>query len=168
MWSGILRGVLISVLFGFVLFVLIPVHVPRPAFIPGFAPPPDMWPRTVSIAGIVLGLIVAVLAWAGPVARPAPNPEKQPAEPVGLPVLIGRFALVVLAFGLFIMLVPRIGFVLAAILLTAAAILLTGERQRLVWGTIVAVALPIVLALFFNSALGTQFPKGPFSALLGF
>lgn len=168
MWSGILRGVLVSVLFGIVLFVLIPVHVPRPAFIPGFAPPPDMWPRTVSIAGIVLGLIVAVLAWAGPVARSVPDPEKQPAGAVGLPVLVGRFALVVLAFALFVVLVPLIGFVLAAILLTATAILLTGERRRLVWGAIVAVALPVALALFFNSALGTQFPKGPFSAFLGF
>lgn len=38
---GMTRGLLITALFGIVLFVLIPVYVPRPSFIPGFAPPPD-------------------------------------------------------------------------------------------------------------------------------
>ncbi|WP_289042598.1 tripartite tricarboxylate transporter TctB family protein [uncultured Aliiroseovarius sp.] len=165
---GILRGLLVSLFFAIVLVVLIPVHVPRPAFIPGFAPPPDMWPRTVSIIGIILGLIVALLAWTTPAARVVADPEKQTAEPTAMTILLGRFAMTLVAFAAFVYLVPIIGFVLAAIILTASAILLTGERRRLFWGVIVAVVLPVGLSLFFTSALGTQFPKGQFLTLLGF
>ncbi|MFX0543338.1 tripartite tricarboxylate transporter TctB family protein [Roseovarius sp. S4756] len=167
MWTGILRGLSVSAFFAIVLFVLIPVHVPRPAFIPGFAPPPDMWPRTISIVGILLGLIVAVMAWTSRVARPVPDPEKQAAGGAGPAILLGRFAISLVAFAAFILLVPLIGFVLSAILLTAAAIVLAGERRRLVWAIVVAVILPICLSLFFNSALGTQFPKGQYLSLPG-
>ena len=168
MWTGVLRGLIVSVFFAIVLFVVIPVHVPRPAFIPGFAPPPDMWPRTVSVVGIALGLIVAFLAWSGPVARIVPDPEKQTAEPTATSVLLGRFVMVLVAFSAFVRLVPVIGFVLATILLTGSAIWLAGERRRMFWGAAIAVILPIGLSLFFTSALGTQFPKSQILTLPGF
>src|SRR5690625_4684658 len=62
-YMGMTRGLLITALFGIVLFVLIPVYVPRPRFIPGFAPPPDMWPQTVSIIGLLLGLLLLWLSF---------------------------------------------------------------------------------------------------------
>lgn len=168
MWIGVLRGLIVSAFFAIVLFVLIPIHVPRPAFIPGFAPPPDMWPRTVSVVGILLGLIVAFLAWSGPVARVVHDPEKQPATPTEKSVLLYRFVLVLIAFSIFILLVPMIGFVLASIFLTGSAILMTGERRRMFWGVVVAVIFPVGLSLLFNSALGTQFPEGQLLTLPGF
>ena len=61
MTKPVLRGVLVVAFFALCAFYLIPVYVPRPAFIPGFAPPPDMWPRTVSLIGILLGLVVCLL-----------------------------------------------------------------------------------------------------------
>lgn len=50
-------GGIIAILFFAAILVVIPSYVPRPAFIPGFAPPPDMWPRTVSWVGLLLGVL---------------------------------------------------------------------------------------------------------------
>ena len=58
----VLRGLIIVAFFALTAFVLVPAFVPRPAFIPGFAPPPDMWPRTVSLAGIALGALALLFA----------------------------------------------------------------------------------------------------------
>lgn len=95
-----MRGLGVAAFFAIVLTVMIPAYVPRPAFIPGFAPPPDMWPRTVCIIGIVLGLILALMAWLSRVARVVPDPEKQAAGDAGPALLLGRFALAVVALGL--------------------------------------------------------------------
>ena len=65
MTMPVLRGLLVVVFFALCAFYLVPVFVPRPAFIPGFAPPPDMWPKTVSLIGIVLGLLALTLAVRG-------------------------------------------------------------------------------------------------------
>ncbi len=56
------RGSFIALMFAVVLFGLIPEYVPRPVFIPGFAPPPDMWPRVVSATGMVLGILEILIA----------------------------------------------------------------------------------------------------------
>ena len=50
------RGLAILAFFAGVGLVLVPIYVPRPAFIPGFAPPPDMWPRTVSIINFTFSI----------------------------------------------------------------------------------------------------------------
>ncbi|QDY71295.1 tripartite tricarboxylate transporter TctB family protein (plasmid) [Qingshengfaniella alkalisoli] len=151
-----MRGVLITLFFAIVLFTLIPVYVPRPAFIPGFAPPPDMWPRVVSMIGIALGLVAIFLSLNPKGADPA-QPEWEQTAPV--PTLLGRLGLILAAFGFFVFLVSKIGFLIATMLLTGAAIGLTGERKG-IWPIVISVLLPLLLLLFFTTALGTQFPKG--------
>lgn len=167
MWIGIMRGLGVAAFFAITLLVMIPAYVPRPAFIPGFAPPPDMWPRTVCIIGITLGLILALMAWLSRVARVVPDPEKQAAGDAGPALLLGRFVLAVVALAAFTALVPVAGFVPATVLLTAVAIALAGERRRWVWALVITVALPVGLAFFFHAALGTQFPQGQLLSLPG-
>ncbi len=164
MTKPVLRGVLVVAFFALCAFYLIPVYVPRPAFIPGFAPPPDMWPRTVSLIGILLGLLVLALAFRG--GAPAEETVQTDGSSPRRRAL--RFAGVVIACGLFLLALPYVGFLIAIILLTFTMVLMTGERSYRVWIALISVGAPVLLLLFFNSALGTQFPKGALLKTLGF
>ncbi len=165
---GMTRGLLITALFGIVLFILIPVYVPRPSFIPGFAPPPDMWPRTVSIIGMVLGLLLLGLSLSRKTQAIA-DPEDAGAirGDTPLPILLMRFGWAVLAFALFIGAVMLLGFLLASMLLLVVMLILTGYWQRRWVSLMVAIVLPLVLYLFFSSALNTRFPTGSLLRALG-
>lgn len=164
MTKPVLRGVLVVAFFALCAFYLVPVYVPRPAFIPGFAPPPDMWPRTVSLIGILLGLLVLALAFRGG----APAEETIQTDGSSPKRMALRFAGVVIAFGLFLLVLPYVGFLIAIILLTFTMVLITGERSYRIWIALISVGAPVLLLLFFISALGTQFPKGALLKTLGF
>ncbi|QCO57338.1 tripartite tricarboxylate transporter TctB family protein (plasmid) [Pseudorhodobacter turbinis] len=164
MTKPVLRGLLFIAFFTLCAFVLVPAYVPRPAFIPGFAPPPDMWPRAVSLVGIALGVLALVFALRG--GQPDEEPIKtdgSSATQMGL-----RFLGILVAFAMFLAVMPYVGFLLATMLLTFTMVLMTGERGYRIWIALLAVAGPVLLLLFFNSALGTQFPKGALAKLLGF
>ncbi len=158
MTSIVLRGLGIALFFGIVLGILIPGYVPEPAFIPGFALPPDFWPRVIAIAGLLFGLTAAGLGFAGQGTPVLPSEVAEDDTPKR--VLLVRFGALVAAFIAFVLLTDVIGFLGAAILLTGAAIVLTGERRLLAWGAGLALILPVGLYLFFTEALGTQFPPG--------
>jgi putative tricarboxylic transport membrane protein len=165
---AITRGVVITALFGVVLFLLIPIYVPRPSFIPGFAPPPDMWPRAVSILGMVLGLLLLGLTFSKKteaIADPDAAGAIRGDTPLG--TLLGRFFLAVLAFVLFIVAVALFGFLVASILLMVAMLILTGYWRHKWVAMIVAVSLPLLLYLFFSNALNTRFPAGSLFRALG-
>ncbi|MDJ1465191.1 tripartite tricarboxylate transporter TctB family protein [Nitratireductor sp. GZWM139] len=158
--KGMLRGFLIALFFGVVLFALIPIHVPRPSFIPGFAPPPDMWPRTVSILGLALGILAMVLvALSG--GRTAPEEaEYSPASPAEWRNRLIRLALALAAFAGFVFLAPRLGFLPSSMLLALAAFILAGASSRWVAVLALAVLLPLGLQLFFGNVTHTPFPQG--------
>lgn len=165
---GITRGLVITALFGIVLFLLIPAYVPRPRFIPGFAPPPDMWPRTVSMLGMALGMLLVGLSFSRKTEALA-DPEDASALRGGTPLatLLTRFGWTVLAFALFIGAVTLLGFLLSSILLLMAMLVLTGYWRHKIVATIVAIILPVLLYLFFSSALNTRFPVGSLFRVLG-
>lgn len=165
---GITRGVMVTVLFGIVLFVMIPIYVPRPSFIPGFAPPPDMWPRVVSLLGMVLGLLLLGLSLSKKteaIADPDAASEIRGDTPLG--TLLARFGLTVLAFAVFVIAVGLLGFLLASILLLGTVLVLTGYWRHKGISVGVAVVLPLLLYLFFSSALNTRFPAGTLLRALG-
>lgn len=165
---GITRGLVITVLFGIVLFLLIPAYVPRPRFIPGFAPPPDMWPRTVSMLGMALGILLVGLSCSRKTEAIAdPEDARSIRGDTPLATLLTRFGWTVLAFALFIGAVMLLGFLLSSILLLMAMLILTGYWRHKVVAAIVAVALPLVLYLFFSSALNTRFPVGSLFKAIG-
>ncbi len=165
---GMTRGLLITILFGIVLFILIPIYVPRPSFIPGFAPPPDMWPRTVSILGMVLGLLLLGLSLSKK-TRAVADPEDAAAirgdTPLG--ILLLRFSCSVLALILFVGAVMLLGFLFASMLLLVAMLMLTGYWRNKWVALTIAFLLPLLLYLFFSSALNTRFPTGSLLRALG-
>ncbi|WOI32240.1 tripartite tricarboxylate transporter TctB family protein [Tritonibacter scottomollicae] len=164
MTKPVLRGLIIAAFFALTAFVLVPVFVPRPAFIPGFAPPPDMWPRTVSTIGIGLGLLALFLAF----TRPTTAEERIETDGSSQLQMVLRFLGLVVVFGLFLGLLPHLGFLLATMLLTLTVVLLTGERQHRLWIVLLSFVAPVLLLLFFNYSLGTQFPKGVLTKPFGF
>lgn len=165
---GITRGLVITVLFGIVLFLLIPAYVPRPRFIPGFAPPPDMWPRTISMLGMALGILLVGLSCSRKTEAIAdPEDARSIRGDTPLATLLTRFGWTVLAFALFIGSVILLGFLLSSILLLMAMLILTGYWRHKVVAAIVAVALPLTLYLFFSSALNTRFPVGSLFKAIG-
>jgi putative tricarboxylic transport membrane protein len=161
----LIRGALVAGFFALILFALIPIYVPRPVFIPGFAPPPSWWPRVVSILGLVLGLLSILIALKTRGAAPSDTPPVEMTAP--LPVLISRFLMALAAFAAFVVLMPIIGFLGATVLLTAAMTVLTGDRDRKLWAVAVSILLPVALLYFFSEALGTGFPKGSLIKSLG-
>ncbi len=158
--KAMLRGLLIALFFGTVLFALIPVHVPRPSFIPGFAPPPDMWPRTVSILGLALGLLAMAFAALGGGNETSDEPERGPASAVEWRNRLIRLALALAAFAGFVVLVPLLGFLASSMLLALACFLLAGTSGRWVAVLALAVLLPLGLQLFFGNVTHTPFPSG--------
>ncbi len=164
MTKPVLRGLLVVAFFALSAFYLVPVFVPRPAFIPGFAPPPDMWPWTVSVVGIVLGVLALI------VARQGNEDAEEPIDTDGssLARMGFRFAGLLLAFVLFFVVMPYVGFLVATMLLTFSIVLMTGERSYRVWIALLSIGAPILLLMFFHSALGTQFPEGELTKMLGF
>lgn len=166
MTKPLFRGLLIAAFFALVAAVLIPVYVPRPAFIPGFAPPPDMWPRTVAVTGTVLGLVALAAALTG---RGAPE-EEAPISSGGLhrAVMLLRLAGALAAFAGFFLIVPFAGFLVSAILLTGTCIHLAGERRHRLWALALSILGPVLLLSFFHETLGTQFPKGLLTKPFGF
>lgn len=165
---GITRGLVITALFGIVLFLLIPTYVPRPRFIPGFSPPPDMWPRTVSMLGMALGILLVGLSFSRKTEAIAdPEDARSIRGDTPLATLLTRFGWAVLAFALFIGSVMLLGFLLSSILLLVVMLILTGYWRHKVIAATVAVVLPLVLYLFFSSALNTRFPVGSLFKAIG-
>lgn len=84
-----------------------------------------------------------------------------------LPVLLGRFAMILAVLTAFVLLVPKLGFMLSAVFLTGVSIWLAGERRRWVWSLVVAIGAPVLLWFFFATFLGTRFPYGSWLRALG-
>ena len=87
---AILRGLGTVAFFALVIWAVIPVYVPRPNFIPGFAPPPDFWPRLVCWAGMALGLVSTIMAVLGQTPPVDPDEAVEATAPVR--TLLLRFA----------------------------------------------------------------------------
>ncbi|MDE4191876.1 tripartite tricarboxylate transporter TctB family protein [Phaeobacter gallaeciensis] len=164
MTKPLFRGLLIAAFFALVAAVLIPVYVPRPAFIPGFAPPPNMWPRTVALIGTGLGLLAIVQAVLG---RGLPNEELIETDGAPVATMVLRALGAAAAFAGFVLVVPLAGFPIAAMALTGLCILLTGERGHVLWALAISILGPLLLLTFFQQALGTQFPKGMLTTAIG-
>lgn len=156
MSKPLFRGLLITALFSVVGVVLLPIYVPRPAFIPGFAPPPDMWPRTIAVMGGLLGLLAISQSMFD---RSSPDDPPAKTDGASTKTMLLRAAAFACVLAGFVLLVPVVGFAIGATLLTGTSILLTGERHHVYWALAISLLGPLLLLLFFQKALGTQFPQ---------
>ncbi|MBN8195022.1 MULTISPECIES: tripartite tricarboxylate transporter TctB family protein [Thalassospira] len=153
-------GLLATAFFAIVLFVLIPIYVKVPSFIPGFAPPPDMWPRVVAIIGLVMGVLAVILAF--PKMREA---SRNQVTGLGTRImshktLIVRFAAVLVVFAAFVIGMPIVGFVPATILMLGVLFIMTGNFERKFWMIGLTVIFPVLLYLLFTEVTHTPFPEG--------
>jgi len=160
------RGCFIALMFAVVLFILIPEYVPRPAFIPGFAPPPDMWPRVVSASGMVLGLFEVMVAL---LERRAPHgPRTSLATWLRMHAgQLWRFFLATIVLMIFLMLIPLLGFLVASILIGLASFALAGGWKYRFWMLGIATFLPLALYFIFKHFINTPFPHGSLFKALG-
>ncbi|KZB52892.1 tripartite tricarboxylate transporter TctB family protein [Thalassospira xiamenensis] len=153
-------GLVATAFFAFVLFVLIPIYVKVPSFIPGFAPPPDMWPRVITGVGLAMGILAIIFAI--PKMRLASGER---VTTIGQTLnrnrkLIARFVAVLIGFAAFTYGMPVIGFVPATILLLAYLFLMTGNYSRKIWMIGLSIIFPILLYLVFTEVTHTPFPEG--------
>ncbi|MBC06153.1 tripartite tricarboxylate transporter TctB family protein [Thalassospira sp.] len=153
-------GLVATVFFAVILFVLIPIYVKVPSFIPGFAPPPDMWPRVVAIVGLVMGVLALVLSY--PKMREA---SRNQVEGLGNRILgnkthLMRFGAVLILFAAFVYGMPLIGFVPATVLLLGVLFIMTGNFERKFWMIGLSIIFPVLLYLLFTKVTHTPFPEG--------
>ena len=153
-------GLVATAFFAIVLFILIPIYVKVPSFIPGFAPPPDMWPRVIAVLGLVMGVLALILAF--------PKSRKTSGEKVTTlgfylnrnKVFITRFAVLLIVFAAFVYGLPVIGFVPATVLLLGVLFLMTGNFDRRFWMLGLTIIFPVLLYLLFTEVNHTPFPEG--------
>jgi hypothetical protein len=153
-------GLVATVFFAIVLFVLIPIYVKVPSFIPGFAPPPDMWPRVVAIIGLVMGGLAVVLTFPKMRAASRNQVTSLGTRIRGHKTLIMRFAAVLVVFAAFVFGMPVVGFVPATILMLAVLFVMTGNVERKFWMIGLAFIFPVLLYLLFTEVTHTPFPEG--------
>ncbi|MEQ8284476.1 tripartite tricarboxylate transporter TctB family protein [Thalassospira sp.] len=153
-------GLVATAFFAIVLFVLIPIYVKVPSFIPGFAPPPDMWPRVVAVIGFVMGILALVLAF--PKMRDASRHQL-----TGFggslnrhKVQIARFVGLLVLFAAFVYGAPVIGFVPATVVLLGVLFIMTGNFERKFSMIALSIIFPVLLYLLFTEVTHTPFPEG--------
>jgi hypothetical protein len=154
-------GILALSFFALVFFVLIPLYVPVPSFIPGFAPPPDMWPKTTAVLGMAMGVLALALAIAKskkPALEQAPDADVEDLV-VTKPHML-RLAVLVVSFLAFIYGMPFIGFVPASILLLGVLFAMTGTYRHKWLMVTLSVIFPLALYFIFSQFIHTLFPMG--------
>jgi hypothetical protein len=158
-------GLLVTILFALVLFVLIPVYVPVPRFIPGFAPPPDMWPRVIAGVGLLMGILALIFSIPKMRAR-----SRDQIVGVGTylqenRIFILRFVGMLIGCAAFVWLMPLIGFLAAAMLFLAFLFIMTGKLDKRIWMIGLTIAFPILLYVVFTDVTHTPFPHGKLFSL---
>lgn len=155
-------GILALSFFALVFFVLIPLYVPVPSFLPGFAPPPDMWPKTTSVLGMAMGAL-ALGAAIAKFKKPAPEQTSSEADAEELIVTkahLSRLIVLIVSFVAFIYGMPFIGFVPACILLLGVLFAMTGTYRHKWLMVALSVIFPLALYFIFSQFIHTLFPMG--------
>ncbi|MCC9621452.1 tripartite tricarboxylate transporter TctB family protein [Thalassospira sp. MA62] len=153
-------GLVATVFFALVMFVLIPIYVKVPSFIPGFAPPPNMWPRVVAGIGLVMGILAMILALPRLRQSSANQVTNLGAAINRHKTLLVRFAGLMVVFAAFVYGMPVIGFVPATILLLGVLFLMSGQYDNKFWMIGLTIIFPVLLYLLFTEVTHTPFPDG--------
>jgi len=161
-------GLMVMLFFTLVLLVVIPTYVEEPMFIPGFAPGPDMWPRTIAVVGMGVGLVFVVFHAAEWRSRGRYNRDWLMAAITKTKQYWIRGFVGIAALLIYVECVPVLGIVPASSLLLAALYIMMGKKSPMMWMIGLAVGFPFALYWLFTSITTTLFPMGTLWESLGF
>lgn len=150
----LLIGLGVMALAAATLWWLIPQYIVTPRRVPILALSPAFWPTIIGWVMLTCGAALAVRA----VTTPPPPVEMAdnlvPTRAEALRLLAITVILVASYAAL-----PVLGMVWTCMIAYVALVLLTGG-QKLGWGVVVAILLPLILYAFFAKIAGVAIPQG--------
>jgi hypothetical protein len=136
------------------LWWLIPVYITSPRRVPMLALSPAFWPTIIGWVMLACGAALAIRAAIAPPPPAEMADNLIPTRPEALRLLAVGVILVASYLAL-----PILGMVWTCMISYMALVLLTGG-QKLGWGLIVAILLPLILYAFFVKIAGVAIPQG--------
>ncbi|MXZ79972.1 MAG: tripartite tricarboxylate transporter TctB family protein [Gammaproteobacteria bacterium] len=135
------------------LFVLIPVGIVSPSDVPALALAPEFWPLVIASIFTLMGILMTI----APGSTDRKTTEELRLVPTRLPRLSGFLAILFA----FYFVVPYLGMILPAMAMIIGLCWFTGERR---WPLLilVAVGIPLILAMFFLFVANIPIPLGIF------
>lgn len=137
-----------------VLWVLIPGYIRIPRRVPMAALSPAFWPNVIGWTMLICGVLLTARA---AIAPPPPDnitddlrfsrPQMLRVGALGSVLGVSYFAL------------PLVGMVWTCMALYILMVLMSGAK-RPIWGTLIAILLPLALYFFFTKVAGVAIPQG--------
>lgn len=150
----LLIGLCVAILAAAMLLWIIPGYIDTPRRTPIRALSPAFWPKIIAATMLLCGVILSARALFAPVPPDSVVDSLSISRKEGLRLL--AFGAILLGSYLAL---PVVGMVWVCMIAYALMILLSGGRN-LGWGMIVAIALPLLLYLFFTKVAGVAIPQG--------
>ena len=152
--AEILVGLGVMGMAAIVLWVLIPGYVRIPRRVPMAALSPAFWPNVIGWTMLICGVLLTARA---AIAPPPPDniaddlrfsrPQMLRVGALGGVLGVSYFAL------------PFLGMVWTCMTLYILMVLMSGAK-RPIWGTLIAILLPLALYFFFTKVAGVAIPQG--------
>lgn len=152
--AEILVGLGVMGMAAIVLWVLIPGYIRIPRRVPMVALSPAFWPNVIGWAMLICGGLLTARAATAPPPPDIITHDLRFTRPEVLRV--GALAVVL---GASYIALPIVGMVWTCMLVYILMVLMTGAR-RPIWGTIIAIVLPLALYFFFTKVAGVAIPQG--------
>ena len=143
-------GITLFVLALLAIFVIIPAGIDSPGEVNIRALAPDFWPNIVMTFMAIIGLIIAIQAYAT---------GKKTNQKIPTGTRYWRAVSAIILFFIYYWLLQTLGFVVASCIALLAFCLLAGER-RLYYVIPLAVLLPLLLFYFFTHVAAVAIPLG--------
>jgi len=159
-------GVIVSVLFGIILFFVIPNNIDIPSYLPPFVPGPDTWPKVIVELGFALGLLLSFLSLKKIIK--SDFDFNFIFDYLKSNVLyIKRFFFILFILIGYTYLISIVGFPLSSMMLLAVLLFSTGTKKNLKLNIIVSLSFPCILYFIFTKTTNTPFPVGSFWSFIG-
>jgi len=161
--KNIYLGVGLAVVFGIILFFVIPRAIVVPGNIKIISLRPDFWPGTLCVAIIVISFFLVLVSYYEKQVSKNP-PERltsSPPIPVTKSFEIVKPLVVIIGLIAYYYALEPLGIIISSILALFGLALLYGERK---FSTLIplAILLPIILYFFFSKVANIPLPAGFF------
>lgn len=155
--SLLYSGLVTLIFFTIILFVLIPLYIEEPGFMPPLAVKSDTWPKTIAILGMVMGVLLIFNAWT--LAQPATDEDDNLNNDNKL-IYLARFSKILLSFIVFVIIEPYLGFLISTILLTVFLMSTIQSPANYIKSIIIGLVFTLLIYFVFTKFIHVQFPLG--------